>query len=282
VLSASRAGKLPAPVKAPAAAALPDGRVLVMGGLDSAEVSSPEIEIVGPDGARSLAQLPSDVHDAAAAAAPDGGAYLFGGGEPSRDAILHIAPSGRTTTAGRLPAPVSGVGGAAIGDTYYVAGGYTGTEPLRTIVAWRPGSPARVVARLPVALRYAAVASAGGRLLIAGGSIDATASRAVYSFDPAARSVRRIATLPRPLTHAAAVSLGGFVYVVGGRGAGLTSQTAAVRAVDPRTGRVTTAGRLPRALSDVGAAPSRGAIVVAGGRDRAGRVRAEVLRLEPR
>ncbi|MEA2467480.1 MAG: hypothetical protein QOJ57_1606 [Thermoleophilaceae bacterium] len=253
-----------------------------MGGLDAATVSVPGIEIVGPGGSRSLPGLPSDVHDAAAAPAPGGGAYLFGGGEPSRDAILHVTPAGRTTTAGRLPAPASDVAAAAIGSTYYVVGGFTGTQPLRTIVAWQPGSKARVVARLPIAVRYAAVAAAGNRLVIAGGSTGTSASRAVYAFDPAAGAVKRIATLPRPLTHAAAATLGGFVYVIGGRGATLTSQTAAIRAIDARTGRVTTAGRLPRRLSDAGAVSARGSIVLAGGRDAAGQVRSEVLRLEPR
>jgi Kelch motif len=270
-------------VQDPAAVALPDGRVLLMGGLDSADVSVAGVELAGSGQARTAAaQLPSAVHDASAAPAPGGGAYLFGGGEPSRDAILRVTATGRATTAGRLPAPASDVAAAALGGSFYVVGGYTGTKALRTIVAWRPGSAARVVARLPVALRYAAVATAGGRLVIAGGSDGTTAGRAVYAFDPVAGSVRRIATLPRPLAHAAAVTLGPFVYVLGGRGATTDSQTRRVLSIDPRTGSVRSAGRLPHALSDAGAAATGGAIVLAGGRDAAGQVRSEVLRLEPR
>ena len=40
--------------------------------------------------------------------------------------------------------------GAAIGGTAYVVGGYTGAQWLDTIVAWRPGTRARIVARLPL------------------------------------------------------------------------------------------------------------------------------------
>jgi hypothetical protein len=50
-----------------------------------------------------------------------------------------------------------------MGGTAYVVGGYTGSRWLDTIVAWRPGLPARVVAHLPFPLRYAAVATEGGR-----------------------------------------------------------------------------------------------------------------------
>jgi N-acetylneuraminic acid mutarotase len=251
--------------------------VLLMGGLDSADVSVADVLL----GGRTAGQLPTALHDASAAPAP-GGAYLFGGGEPSRDAILRVTATGRTTQVGRLPAPASDVAAAALGGTYYVVGGYTGTQALRTIVAWRPGTRARVVARVPVDLRYAAVAAVGSEIVIAGGSTGTTASRAVYAFDPARSTVRRIGSLPRPLTHAAAATLGGFVYLLGGRGATLTTQTRRILAIDPRTGAVRNAGALPRALSDTGAAAVRGAIVLSGGRDSAGQVRYEVLRLEPR
>jgi hypothetical protein len=273
-LSAVAAGHLPAPVMDPAAALLPDRRVLLAGGLDSADVSVGNVLVNG----RAAGQVTPAFHDAAAAA----GGYVFGGGEPSRDAILHVSSSGRATQVGRLPQPASDVGAAALGGTYYVVGGYTGTTPLRSIVAWRPGAKARVVAHLPIALRYAAVATVGNQIVIAGGTSGVTASRAIYAFDPARSAVRQIGTLPRPLTHAAAATLGGYVYVVGGRGADLTSQTRRVLSIDPRTGAVRNAGVLPRAISDTGAVAAAGAIVVSGGRDGAGQVRSEVLRLEPR
>src|SRR5207253_1388986 len=96
----------------------------------------------------------------------------------------------------------------AVGDTAYIVGGYTGTKWLDTIVAWKPGGRAHVVARLPMPVRYAAVAAAGGRVVIAGGSLPSgTASRDVYSFDPRSGAVRRIGVLPAATTHAAAAAL---------------------------------------------------------------------------
>jgi N-acetylneuraminic acid mutarotase len=258
----------------PATAVLPDGRVFLAGGLDSADVSVGNVLVNG----RSAGQITPAFHDAAAAS----GGYVFGGGEPSRDAILRVSASGHSSQVGRLPQPASDVSAALVGGTYYVVGGYTGTTPLNSIVAWRPGTKARVVARLPVVVRYAAVAAVGNRVVIAGGTSGVTAGRAVYAFDPATARVQRIGTLPRPLTHAAAATLGGYVYLVGGRGSSLTSQTRRVLSIDPRTGAVRNAGVLPRALSDTGAAAVPGAIVVNGGKDSSGQVRSEILRLEPR
>jgi hypothetical protein len=284
-LSARVAATLGAAVERPAVTALPDGEVLVIGGVDSAGMPATRVELAASGRARLLRRLPTAPQNAAAAAAV-GGAYLFGGGSPATDAITHFsAENGASKPAGRLPVATAEGSAAAAGDSFYVVGGYTGTKALRSIVAWRPGEDrGRLVASLPVALRCPAVAAApGGKIVIAGGSTGVSASRAVYEFDPAAGSaVRRVATLPRALTHASAATLGGVVFVLGGRGAGLDSQTRRVLAIDIRSGRVRSAGSLPRPLSDTGAAAVRGAIVLAGGRDRDGRARAEVLRLEPR
>jgi N-acetylneuraminic acid mutarotase len=134
-----------------------------------------------------------------------------------------------------------------------------------------------------VAVRYAAVAPAGDEIVIAGGSVGIRASRAVYAFDPAKGSVRKVANLPRGLTHSTGVAVGGTVYLLGGRGANLGSQTRRVVAIDPRTGAVRRAGALPHALSDAGAAAvARNSIVLAGGVDSGGTVRSEVFTLEPR
>jgi hypothetical protein len=280
-LVARPTGRLPAPVQAPAAAPLPDGRVLLMGGLDSSLVSVAGVEVAGAKGRpRSVGQLPVAAHDAAAAPAP-AGAYFFGGGEPSKDAILKVTSHGKATVAGKLPAAASDVAAVELGGRYYVVGGYPGTQALSTIVEWKPGSKARVVAHTPDPLRYAAVAVAGDEIVIAGGTIGTAASPAVYGFTPANRGLHRIARLPKPLTHSSAATLGGTVYLLGGRGALQGSQTRRILAIDPKAGTVRKAGRLPRPVSDAGAAAVPGGIVLAGGRDAAGPV-ADVLRLVAR
>ncbi len=274
-LVSSVAGRLDAPVQDAAAAVDPAGRLLLMGGLTAADLSTDAVIAVGRAGDRRIGTLPFPVHDAAAARLGSS-VYLFGGGDGvrQRDEIVRVDPtSGVATVVARLPAPSSDQAAAGIGGTAYIVGGYTGSRWLDTIVAWRPGARARIVAHMPTALRYAAVTAIGGRLLIAGGSrSDGTATAAVLEYVPAAGRVFRLGRLPVPVTHAAAAAIGGTAYVIGGRGATVGTATDAVTSVDLRTRRVRSAGGLPTPLSDLMAVPARDGISVAGGRSRAGTV----------
>ena len=263
-------GSLPAPVQDATSAQWHGGAILA-GGLTAADVSTSAVELVRTPG--SAAPLPQALHDSTAAAIGNA-VYLFGGGDGvgQLDAIVRVAP-GAHATVGRRPAPSSDQAGAVVGDSAYIVGGYTGTRWLDTIVQWRPGTAARVVGRLPTPLRYAAVASAGGRLVIAGGSMpDGTASAAVLAFDPATHRVTRIGALPAPTTHAAAAALGKYVYVIGGRGAAVGTPTAAILAVDPARRRVVPAGQLGVPRSDLAAIGLPGRILLAGGRAATGTV----------
>ena len=262
-----RIGTLPAPLEDPGAAVI-GARVLLAGGLTAQDTSTSDVIAVQGRSARASRALPAAQHDAPAVALA-GAVYVFGGGDGIRqlDHILRIDPrSGQVTAVGRLPAASSDSSAATVGSTAYVVGGYTGTHWLDTIVAVRPGGGARIVARLPVGLRYAAVTAVGASVVIAGGSLPSgSASRAVYRFDPARRLVTRIASLPAATTHAAAASLGGLVFILGGRGAALGSVSSAIVAIDPRSGRTSAAGHLRVARSDLVAVSLPHRIVVAGG-----------------
>jgi N-acetylneuraminic acid mutarotase len=262
---------LPAAVQDPASAALPDGRFVLLGGIDAADTSTANITVADRRGRQRSASLPNAQHDAQAAVL-SGQIYVFGGGQFTQyDHILRFDPaSGSVTTAGSLPRAESDVAVTQLGGSAYIVGGFDGTNSLDTIVAWTPSGGARVVAHLPVALRYAAVASAGGALLIIGGSTPTGASDAVYRFDPASATVRQLGRMPRPITHAGAAAIGQTVYVVGGRGDSLDARSAAVWAIDPLTGRVRSAGRLPQPISDAGVVSLGDAIVAAGGKTAAG------------
>ena len=262
-------GQLAAPVQDAAAASLPGG-ALLLGGLSAADSSRSDIRLVRPAGDRGTGQLPTALHDTSAVRL-GGAVYLFGGGtgaSTQSDAIVRISLAGNSATAiGHLPSPSSDQAAAAVRGTAYVVGGYTGAHWLSTIVAWRPGAAARVVANLPFGLRYAAVAAAGDRLVIAGGTLaDGSASRAVFTYSPPAAHVTRVADLPSPTTHAAAASIGGIAYVIGGRGPALGTPTDRIVAVDASTGRVRAAGRLTSPRSDLAAVPLGGRILLAGGR----------------
>jgi YVTN family beta-propeller protein len=210
--------------------------------------------------------------------------YVFGGGNgPSQlsDIVRVDRASGRSSLVGRLPSASSDSTAAAIDGTAYVVGGYTGTRWLDTIVAYRPGKPARIVAHLPKTLRYAAVTAVGNHLVIAGGSLEnGTASDSVLLFAPATGRVTKLGTLPAPTTHAAAATLGGVAYVIGGRGASIGTPTTAIVAIDIARKRVRAAGQLKAARSDLAAATVGTRILVAGGKGPAGTV-ATISQLSP-
>ena len=270
-IRARPAGSLSSPLQ-DAAMATVRGKLLLLGGLDAADVSTADIRRIVHGRERTIGRLPTVFHDGAAVGIGHF-AYEFGGGDGIRqlDQILRVDPgSGSVNRVGAMPSPSSDQAAAVVDGEAYVVGGYTGTAWLNTIVAWRPGGTAHVVARLPVPVRYAGVAGAGGKLVIAGGSLpNGTASRAVYVFDPGSRDVRRLGSLPAPTTHAAAAALGNRVLLIGGRSAAPNTPTARIVAIDPRLGSIRLAGRLPQAVSDAAVTNVGNGVVVAGGRSDA-------------
>jgi YVTN family beta-propeller protein len=265
------AGSLSEPLQ-DAAIATVGGKLVVLGGLNAADTSTADVRTVAGRRVRTIGRLPGAFHDGAAVGIGSS-IYELGGGDGVRqlDQILKVDPvTGTAVRVGSLPAPSSDHSAALLGGTAYVVGGYTGTRWLNTIVAWRPGARARVVGHLPTPLRYAAVAAADGRIVVAGGSLPAgTASRTIYGFDPTSGAVRRLGALPAATTHAAAAAIGDTVLVIGGRTAQPNTPQIRIVAVDPRPGRVRVAGRLPAALSDAAAATVGNRVVVVGGRGRA-------------
>jgi hypothetical protein len=263
-LTVRRIGSLGDPVQDAAAAPVGGDGAVLLGGLTAADVSRPDILRLSGGRVAHRGSLPTPLHDAAAVTL-GGKVYLLGG---QGDGILEVDPrSARVSQAGRLSQGLSDIAAGVLGRTIYVVGGFTGQQAVDTILAWRPGGAARIVARLPSPIRYAAVAPLRGRLLIVGGSTPAGATRAVLSFDPRRRKIRTVARLPRPLTHAAAVRLGSAVYVLGGRGDRPGTPTNRIWSIDEH-GTVARAGRLPEPLSDLGAVPEQGRVLVAGGRTR--------------
>jgi YVTN family beta-propeller protein len=275
-------GSLAAPIQDAAAVAYGHGAVLI-GGLTAADTSADSIVVSAGSAGRQIGRIPTALHDSAAVTI-GGAVYLFGGGTGSRqlDTILRVDPrTGASRQVGRLPAPSSDQSAARIGGTAYVVGGYTGTRWLDTIVAWAPGGQAKVVARLPTPVRYAAVTAVRGRVVIAGGSLpNGTAGRMVFAYTPGGAGVVRIGRLPAPTTHAAAAAFGSVAYVIGGRGSLVGTPTGRIVAIDPGRHRVTGAGSLATPLSDVAAVPDGDGILLFGGREATG-TSARITELEP-
>ncbi len=249
---------------------------MLLGGLTAADQSRTDIRIATARSDRAAGTLPTALHDTAAVTIGRT-VYLFGGGTgantQSDEILAEPVQGGVPAVVGRLPSPSSDQAAAALGGTAYVVGGYTGSEWLDSIVAWRPGHPARVVAHLPEPLRYAAVAATGSSIVIAGGSREnGTASAAVLVFRPSTGKVTRVGRLPAPTTHAAAAALGGVVYVIGGRGATVDTPTLRVVSVDVARRQIRAAGSLSAPRSDLAAVTVGSRILLAGGRDRSGTV----------
>ena len=281
-LSATAIGSLPAAVEDAAIAPLTGGRLALLGGINSSDTSTDAIVSLNGGAASQAGTLPAPQHDAQAATLGSY-TYVFGGGQfSSYQHILRYDPSsGAVTQVGDLPAPASDVAVVSIGNTAYIVGGYNGVAPLDTIVAWSPGSAPTVVAHLSVGLRYAAVAVAGSRIIIAGGTESGGVSNAIFSFDPANRQVTTLGQLPSPLTHASAAFIDGRVVVIGGRQQVSGGQTASILAIDPSTGAVTTVGQLPQPLSDAAVALTGDRITVAGG-DTGNGPQSSILALTPK
>lgn len=275
-VTVSPVGELPAAVQDAASSLDRSGAVLLIGGLDSTEASMADVLRITGGTATTAGSLPSPLHDACAGEV-GGAAYVFGGGQQaSYSSILRLAAGRTAEPVGSLPSPASDVACATLGGTVYLIGGYTGQEPLRTILAWRPGAAPRLVGTLPKPLRYAAVGQVGGRILIAGGTSGVHASRDVYAFDPTSSSVRELSLLPHAVTHAAGASLGGALLVIGGRDEAQGSQRQSILAISS-TGSVSVAGMLPVAMSDMSAVHSADTVILAGGVDRTGRLGRQIL-----
>src|SRR6266496_3694200 len=265
------AGSLAAPIQ-DAAIVTFRRRILLLGGLDAADTSTADVRTIAGGRVQTIGRLPNVFHDGAAVRIGSN-VYEFGGGDGIRqlDQILRVDPkTGTAIRVGSLPAPSSDHAATVVAGQAYIVGGYTGQNWLNTIVAWRPGGSARVVAHLPTPLRYPAVTAAQGKIIVAGGSLpNGDASRAVYNFDPGSRELRRLGSLPAATTHAGAAELDNRALVIGGRSAQADTPTSTIVAIDPKSGRIRVAGHLPRPVSDAAVTTLGRTVLVAGGRGRA-------------
>jgi hypothetical protein len=214
-----------------------------------------------------LGTLKTGVHDAAGARLGSQD-LLFGGGTPLTvaDTVQIPAQSGSgavtATVLGRLPQPRSDSVAVTIGSTAFVVGGYDGTHPDPQVLSTSDGKHFSVVASLPVAVRYPAVAALGGRIYVFGGeAVTGPGAGApvdmVQVVDPIARTATEIGHLPHSLMGAAAAVIAGHLYVAGGVTAATGGASGApvndVWAFNPTSHKMMRAGTLPVAVAYSGA-----------------------------
>jgi DNA-binding beta-propeller fold protein YncE len=274
---------MPAPYQLPAAVSrevlLPTaGGLLIIGGLTRSGISVSTVMHLDPvtGGTRSAGRLAQATHDAAGLIL-GGQAFVLGGGTASSvPTVQAFTPGMPATVTGAMSRARSDSEGVSAGPAGYVIGGYDGTRLDPEVLATRDGLHFRVAARLPVPVRYAATAAAGGLIWVFGGQTATGPTDVIQRIDPATGAAAVAGHLPRPVQGAAALSLGGQVYVAGGAGTG------DVLRFDPVTSRVSAAGELPVPVGYAAAAVTGSIGYLVGGEDNGRPVPAvTIFRLVP-
>lgn len=247
--------------------------LLIVGGLTSRGTSTDTVTGLNPvtGATRVVARLAAATHDAAGAVL-GGHAFLFGGGTATSVPTVQAFTSGSglvsgedAAVVGRLPVARSDASAVTAGTAAYVIGGYDGASLIPQVLATTDGRRFRVVARLPVPVRYPAVAAGAGVIWVFGGQTASGATDVIQRINPATGAAAVVGHLPQPLQGAAGIVLDGQVYVAGGAAAGLTSSM--VYRFDPATSSVTAVGHLPVPVAYAAAATSGDVGYLIGGQD---------------
>jgi hypothetical protein len=231
--------------------------VLICGGLTKAGNTSSILQLDPGSGRISRAgDLAMAVHDAGGAEL-NGQAYVFGGGRTvAGSTVQRVDPAGTATIVGQLPAARADLAAVETSGEIVLVGGGTPGQPDGRVLATTDGHRFRLLARLPVPVRYPAVAVLDGVIYVAGGSTTSGVTSAIQAVEVSSGVVRIVGHLPRPISDASGFVIGNRVLIAGGRSAGRAQ--AELWQLDPTTGEVTNAGRLPYPVADAAA------VVVAG------------------
>jgi len=290
--------RLPSALSREGSCALPDGRVLLLGGLLSSGTSTASVEVLDTSNGRltSVATLPSPTHDAGSACT-NGQAFLFGGGESvpfslsQAVTVPHVSASGASSTSagvrGQLPQPRADDEAITVGRSMYVVGGYDGSVGDGQVLETSNGTTFRPLVTLPVAVRYGAVAAPKGIIYVFGGEAEQGGSTEEYStptgsttpppgqqvavvqeIDTRTGTAKVIGSLPHAVQGAAAFVLGGHIFLAGGDSfepGTQPSSGATVWSFDPSTVTFENAGHLRAPVSYAGVAVEDGTAWLIGG-----------------
>jgi N-acetylneuraminic acid mutarotase len=255
-----------------AVAALPDGRVVAVGGWDMTTTgqTSAYVQAYRPatDSWSRLAPLPRP-RAWLGAATVDGVLYALGG--EGVNGHVHTTvwayDAGANSWSGRAPMPAGlrNFATAASGGKLYVIGGITsGFTISARVYAYTPATDSwRAVASLPTPTEdQSAATDASGRIYSIGGCCNSAGhvTRAVYRYSPSTNSWTTAARLPTPSVDSSNAGSGatrgsdGRIYVVGGGFWNFERfyLTAEVRVYTPATNSWALGPDLPEEASDVG------------------------------
>jgi len=260
-----------------AAAPLPDGRVLLVGGGDAFSVLSSTLIYDAGSGTFASGPDMSTVRaNPATAPLPDGRVLVAGGAQGSGflfTSEIYDPATGQFTDTGPLGTERSGAVAAPLPDgRILVAGGrnWGGTLSSTEIYdpasgTFDPGEP------LGTGRQYAAAASlADGRVMVMGGESDSDTFASTEIYDPATGEFSPGPDMSTARASARGASLpDGRVMVIGGRT--VSVYLASTEVYDPRTGQFSAGVSMPGPRSSAGVATLPGGrVLAAGGRFQPG------------
>jgi DNA-binding beta-propeller fold protein YncE len=236
----------------------PEPALMIAGGLTARSATTRAVTLLDPvtGQTRQAGRLAVPTHDAAGAMLGSQ-PFVFGGGSQSSIDAVQSGPAGRAlTVAGALPGLRSDLSAVTVGRRAYLVGGYDGAHYDSGVLATADGRRFSVAARLPVPVRYPAVAALGSRIWVFGGQTPAGITDAIQQVDTSTGRATVVGRLPTPLAYASGFTLGGRVYVAGGQIAaagrsGVAGPSAAQRTSGnvleylPPEGRATASGHRP-------------------------------------
>jgi hypothetical protein len=265
----------------------------IAGGLTAGSATTGAVTLLNPVTGQTLqaGRLTVPTHDAAGAVLGSR-PFVFGGGSAASTAAVQSGQTGQSsqsgqrgpawTAPGRLPGLRSDLSAVTVAGKAYLVGGYDGASYNPAVLATADGRSFSVAARLPVPVRYPAVAALGSQIWVFGGQTPGGITGAIQRIDLSTGKAAVAGRLPAPLTAAAGFTLGGRIYIAGGQTApatgrsGLASPTATLTtsgqvleyepSAQPGTPGVTdVAGQLPVPVSNASAAVTGGAAYLIGG-----------------
>jgi hypothetical protein len=271
-------GQLPQGILGNALAMRPNGTPISVGGY-TGQVSITNIYSLLPS-VSNVANLPVRTHDAAAGFVGNT-LYVYGGGQATSYNTVVAVENGSARTVATLSSPLSdavsvpltvdGQRGLAL------VGGYDGSV-FRTDVAFMTtaansssgtgasASGGRVwkqLFNLEAPVRYAAVASTGNVLYIAGGLKQQGLCSNVYEWSASTKQLHTIA-LPAAFQKAALYVAGPYLILIGGEPASGVPMSRILE-IDTRTGASKVVGNFPTPIADMGYTQTASTGYLAGG-----------------
>ena len=200
--------------------------------------------------------------------------FVYGGtGNGTVATVQRIDRGHVAVDAGVLPAPRADLVEAQAAGKVVLLGGYDGTNLLADVLVSSNGTTFTVLTRLPVPVRYPAVAVRGNDLYVYGGDVAGKPSDVIQKVDVVAGTATLAGHLPQPLSHEAALVFGSTVWLAGGTTTSGTS-AALLRSDDALT--FLKDGVLPEARTDAGVALVNGVGYLLGG-ENGSRLRSVVV-----